>query len=433
MSLNDFPLLALLFVLVPVLVGVYLKKRFFARSFRLTAVLGGWLWLVYAIFGEEITEFLLDIPPSDSPIHGRLAMDLVRLMDRNQWQAIWSDFGSGNYVYQIYLALTHYFLGATEPTWVATNGMVAFWGGLMLISHLGTMFPAGRRRNLALLFILFCPSVIFWSSTNLKEGLMYWSICCIFSSTFHAKGGSVAVSTPLLIAGSLVGGLLRPHVVTGWVTAVFTVNLLQRRRLAHALVLMFAIPLILVSAQRLTGAALDVDSATEMAQSQYKIMKEIKGGSSFDEGSERPIPFVSGFVSIFFRPFPWEIRSVRLLFAIIETWTITLLMIGVWLKMSRNERAEVFRFPEIQTAAIALAWGAFLLSYFPNTGLVMRQRVQMVPALLVLTLMPILYRGWIKEKTKGTQRSPRPSFTGTPIWVKGTDVPFPTKKQSPGI
>jgi hypothetical protein len=427
MTINDLALLVLLFIFMALLANYYLNRRFFDKKFRLIAIAGGSLWLVYSFFGEEFSEFFLGVGAMDAPIHWRMTEELIRMMERGQWQKIWDGFGPGNQAYHVYLALTNFILGATPVTWIAINGCMAFWGGLMLVRHLGTMFPAGGKRNLALLFILFCPSVVFWSSTNLKEGLMYWSICAIFSSTFPTRSGSRMFTGPLLIAGSLVGGLLRPHIMTGWVTAVFTVNFWRRGKLAYALVLLFALPLLLISTQRLTGANLDVDSVMEATESRYKLMSQIKGGSDIDYGEEGPIPVASGLISIFFRPLPWEISSIRFLFAIIETWTITILAIGIWLKMHKEERRELLRFPEIQAALIALAWGSFLLSYFPNTGLLMRQRVQMVPALLILTFTPILHHGWIKDRLKVPQRRGRPDFASPPAWLKPANIRLANK------
>lgn len=422
MTINDLALLVPLFTFVVLLVNHYLKRRFFDHNFKLTAIAGGLLWLVYAIFGEVFADFVLGVAPADAPFHGAAAEEWCRLMDRGEWGTIWAGFHPGNTAYQIYLGFTNFVFGATAVTWIAVNGLMAFWGGLMLVRHLGTMFPAGKKRNLALLFMLFCPSVVFWSSTNLKEGLMYWSICCVFSSTFPTRSESRLFTAPLLVVGSVVGGLLRPHIMTGWVTAVFTVNLLRRGKLGYALVLLCAIPLLLMGTQKLTGAALEVDSAMEKAESHYKIMSSIKGGSNIEYDQAGPMPLASGFISIFFRPLPWEISSVRYLFAIIETWTITILTIGIWLKMHKEERRDLLRFPEIQAALIALAWGSFLLSYFPNMGLVMRQRVQMVPAILILAFVPILYRGWMKTRLKVPQRRRKPDFTSPPVWLKPTNM-----------
>ena len=98
-------------------------------------------------------------------------------------------------------------------------------------------------------------------------------------------------------------------------------------------------------------------------------------------------------------------------------------MIGVWLKMHKEERRDILRFPEIQAALIALAWGSFLLSYFPNTGLLMRQRVQMVPAILILAFTPILYRAWMKERLKAVRSDAvRPDFASPPVWLKSENV-----------
>jgi hypothetical protein len=90
--------------------------------------------------------------------------------------------------------------------------------------------------------------------------------------------------------------------------------------------------------------------------------------------------------------------------------------------MHREERRELLRFPEIQAALIALAWGSFLLSYFPNTGLLLRQRVQMVPALLILAFAPILHHGWIKGRLKISQRRRKPDFAAPPAWLKPANI-----------
>jgi len=141
---------------------------------------------------------------------------------------------------------------------------------------------------------------------------------------------------------------MRPHIMTGWVTAVVSVNFLRRGQFGYAVVLMFAIPLLLIGTQQLTGAALEVDSVMEAAQSRYKLMSQIKGGSDIEYGEEGPIPVASGLVSIFFRPLPWESASIRFVFAIIETWTITLLAIGIWLKMHKKNAGISLDFPKFK-------------------------------------------------------------------------------------
>ncbi len=48
----------------------------------------------------------------------------------------------------------------------------------------------------------------------------------------------------------------------------------------------------------------------------------------------------------------------------------------------------MIKLPEIRAAAITILIFCVFLSYLPNQGLVMRQRVQLVPALLTFVFRP---------------------------------------------
>jgi len=60
--------------------------------------------------------------------------------------------------------------------------------------------------------------------------------------------------------------------------------------------------------------------------------------------------------------------------------------------MTKIELKSTLGNPLIQLAVLVLIPFSLLFTYFPNEGLIARQRVQLFPALLVLFAMPILQR-----------------------------------------
>jgi len=200
------------------------------------------------------------------------------------------------------------------------------------------------------------------------------------------------------VVGLVVGTLLRPHIMAGWVAGILAVSFFSKGKIKYGLVNLVAIPLLLMGVQQVTGASMELDSAFETALSHYQTLSTIKEGSHIEYGSSGPIFFISGFLAIFCRPLPWEIHSLRFAFAVVETWTLTLCIIWAWLSGTGQQNRFLLTLPETQAALIALIWGAILIAYFPNTGLIIRQRVQMIPAILLLAFLPVLYRDSLRYK-----------------------------------
>jgi len=67
--------------------------------------------------------------------------------------------------------------------------------------------------------------------------------------------------------------------------------------------------------------------------------------------------------------------------------------------MTPWERRLALKTPAIQAAILVCIVFSIFFTYLPNEGLMVRQRVQMIPALLVLSLFPILLRSFLVNKT----------------------------------
>jgi len=430
MHLADFPLILVVALAIPVLVELTLDHQTFSRNLRHQIMLGGWIWLTYAVCHVIISGTLFGIWFTDEVQHNLKAQDIMTLIDRGRWDEVWAFAEPGTNAWQLYLALLYSFTGVSNTGSTIINMFFAFWGGLILVREFVKILPPVHLRSWPLLVIFF-PSVIYWCTWNLKEGFMYWAICLVISGVGMKKltaGDILRVGT-----GILVGGLLRPHIIAGWALAVLGVNLLLKRRAPLALAMLIVLPLAITAMSSVAGieeptAAGGLDRAYQQAA----ILSSRSGGSTIHYEGGRPILFVSGFESLFFRPYPWRVHSLGLLLACVETWTMTLLMIWVWLKMPPQQWRFFLKMPHVRLAILACLFFSLFFSFLANEGLLARQRVQAVPALMILAIIPVLYtraqQTWLRtvpgfasryqvaERRSGTQKqrnhSPQREFHG---------------------
>jgi hypothetical protein len=395
----DLLVILLLMGLVPLLVNHYLSGPSFTPKFRQQVICGGIIWIVYSLFGEGFVYDMLGISPMDAYVHWTHADKAAAELARGRWPFT-STIPQANEAYVAYLALLTYLLGISYHLAVTINGWLGFWGGLVLAKCIGGLFPHGKDHSPWLFLVIFFPSTIFWTTGNLKEAFMYWSGCQIFAVTFVRSGGLFSLITPGAVAGILVGGLFRPHVCAVWLASCAGVTLLRRGQRLYALLMLLALPIVMTGLQSVTGV--DVSSPTAALEHWSKrgvtLVAPTQQSSNIEFGPEGPIFFVSGFTSVFFRPFPWQVGSVRVFITGMETWTLTLILILGWWKMTSVERSILVRLPPIQAAALVCFMFSIFFTYLPNEGIMVRQRVQMVPALLVLAFVPYFLRDYMKQR-----------------------------------
>jgi len=391
---------ALLAMSVPAVVNWYLGTSGVSKLFRDVVILGGLVWICLAFFIEDYVYLMLGITRADAYIHWKAALEATRKLGDGQWpfrQAV----PLGNEAYVAYLTLLRMFLGATNYLAIALNGFLAFLGGLTLARALTRVFPLGRGREKWLLILIFCPSTVFWTTSNMKEGLMYWSVCQMLAPLLEAPIRGRAPFSVMSIMGVGVAGIFRPHIAMIWVFAAAFIGLMFRGNKAWAIVLILFMPAVFLALRIFVGSSLmSPDEALEAMERQYRGLATPGAGSYIDYGPEGPVFFVSGFLATFFRPLPWEIKSLRTLIACAETWGLSILLIAAWLQMTRHERRHLFRFPAIWVSIIICLLFSIMFSYLPVEGLIVRQRVQMIPGLLIAALTPLLLKEEIREQLR---------------------------------
>jgi len=411
LGLQDILLIFLLMLAVPLLVNYYLTGANFTGSFRRGVILGGILWVFYSVFGEGYLYQMMGLSPMDAYVHWSQACSAATELAKGNWPFS-RTIPLANEAYGAYLAILIYITGLSYHVAVAINGFFAFWGGLVLAKSLSAMFVRTKVKSSLLLLVIFFPSSIFWTTSNLKEAFMYWSACQIFALTFSRAVGLQAIVTPGAVAAVIVGGLFRPHVCLVWLGSCAGVMLFRRGQKIYALLMLMTLPVMMAGLQAVVGADVSTPvAAIEHWSQKGAVLASPEAASNIEFGEGGPVFFVSGFTSIFFRPFPWQIRSLRILIAALETWALTMVLAIGWWRMSPMERSVAIRLPPVQAAALVCILFSVFFTYMPNEGMMVRQRVQMVPALMILAFVPYLLRNYMQQRFSAQRYSGRVSYS----------------------
>ncbi len=417
MNLNDLACHALLIFSVPLLVSHFLKGTAFSGELRGFVTVAGILWVFYSIFSEPISEQVLGVTLQDAWWHDNQAKSIAQHLTNGNWAIIWDYWYTGNPAYDLAVGLLYYTTGTGMSFVTALNGWFAFLGGLVLARHFGTLFKGVRIRNTNFLFIIFFPSVIFWTTSNLKEGLMYLAICLVIGGTLSRSSGIIKISLGAAI-GTALGLALRPHIIICWIGAIIAVNLFRGGRRFYALGMLALMPFMLNLTAAHVNMELSAESALAVAGERFTALEG--GGSAIVYEGEKPTLLISGLISIFFRPFLWDINSLRTAANALETWITTgLIVLGLY-RLTREERRHFLRLNETDVAIVALLALALFLTFLPNVGLMVRQRVQALPALLILAVTPFLLKTWYRNLRMARN-------------LLAFGVPFPGRANGPGL
>lgn len=388
-----------LILAVAPLTSIYLKGRGGSRSLIVKVCFLGVLWIVFGLVSEELLEAVTSFERADSYMHEAVAERLMLGKEPH----FFDEIPTGNKAYQTFV-YAMFFIGAYVPGVRAVNAFCGFWGGLILAGYLKQFVAWEKQGQLMLLVAIFFPSTVFWTSGNMKEGLTYWGICMMYSAAFSTSKDANLV-TPSLIVGTLVCGFMRPHMAFAWLIAIGAVTMFSRGRRLYALIALAALPLLFAKMESLAQYDLStLDKTMETLRIHGESLRRM--GGAVQTGPQ--IPVISGLLATFFRPFIWESRSVFMAVCALEIWTVTITTIRGWLGLVRAERNFLLRTPAVRVALFAVLIVSVLFSYLPNDGLLARQRVQIVPALMILMIMPLGARSYLRNMRRIASAGPPP-------------------------
>ncbi|MET0728078.1 MAG: hypothetical protein ABWZ76_07235 [Acidimicrobiales bacterium] len=257
--------------------------------------------------------------------------------------------------------------------------------------------PEGQRHRYAVL-VLLLPSLLFWPSSLGKEawmtlglGILAYGSARLLTSQRHGF--------PLVLTGLMAAGAVRPHVAAIGAIAL-SVAYLTRRRPPQASVLapvgklvgLLILGVVLVVAVGQAQTVLGIDDfdreAVQTARETVTVRTD-QGGSAFENEQTDfdPSQFHNAVLNVLFRPFPWEAGNVQALIASLEGMVLLALFVFGWRRLLGAVRA-VLRTPYIVLCITYSVLFIYGFSSFTNFGILTRQRVQVLPFVLVLICLP---------------------------------------------
>jgi len=280
---------------------------------------------------------------------------------------------------------------------------LAFLGQLALYAAFRRVMPPKAWRTYAIL-VLLLPSLVFWPSSIGKESLMLLfiglaalGIAGIYKrfnvgSLFVAAVGlsGMAAVRPhvaaLLVAAAVLGGILaRPSprpVGSGW------------RRLLMVVVLLASFVVLV----QFGSSYFDIEDPQEIDEFVADVSRNTAQGGSEVSGSAvgRIADIPSATLRVLFRPFPTEAHNLQALLSSVEGVLLMGLMLWklphIWRTMRSTRRHPYLAFSGAFTLGFVVAFSPIL-----NLGILARQRVQVLPFLLVL----VVGHGWTSRRSHG--------------------------------
>jgi hypothetical protein len=291
-------------------------------------------------------------------------------------------------------------IGATTLGGFLVFSWFGFWGLYLLHRAFVRAVPDGDHRRYALL-VFFMPSLLFWPSSIGKEAWMSFGIGVVAYAASRlltgARGGLL-----LLALGSLMLGMVRPHVAAILGFAVFTAFLVRRPpqgasifaplgKLAIVVVLGLAMAFAVGQLEDFLGLD-EFDQDAVVATLEDVERRTGQGGSQFVENSDTdldPSRLPQALINVMFRPFPWQATNVQALISSVEGVFLLVLLLASWRRLA-TAVMSLLRRPYVVLCGVYTLLFVFGFSSFSNAGILVRQRVQVLPFVLAVVCLPRL-------------------------------------------
>lgn len=289
------------------------------------------------------------------------------------------------------------FIGFLVFSWIG------FWGLYLWFKAFQTAFPDGDMRFFGVAIFLL-PSMIFWPSSIGKEawmslaiGLTAFGVAHITSTERPGRGSFI------YILGISMAAVVRPHIALMLTIPAAAILLLRRgspgagwlvpvtKIAGVAALLLFTI---FIAGRVETRFELDDFGAESLSEELAQTTEQTtRGGSAKSVTTGNYVTSVpSSIATVLFRPFLFEAHNTQARIAALET-TLLLLLVIFRLRRVVAAMRQALRRPFIVYSSLYLLLFCATFGVIGNMGIIARQRVQALPALLVLLAIPKLAQG----------------------------------------
>lgn len=291
------------------------------------------------------------------------------------------------------LAVGHFY-AVTSPVRIASFylwdasaviGMLLFWWAT---NHL-----AGDRQRQYAMFVLLTPTLLFWNAGLGKEAPLTLATGCIVAGVYLLSARSGAMRGLVYLAlGAAVAGFVRPHVALLLMfSALIGVGFGAPRSGSKAttrrlvpLVTVGAFLVILFPVTQTFFNPVGELSLVDAAYGQAEGMAAIGGRSGFETSPPRSVFDVPGaVVTVLFRPFLWEVRTVPQFLASAEAMVIGAMLVAP-LRGIAKRRVRLARSPLVVMSVTFVVLFCLAFASLGNFGLLVRQRSQVLPFVILL-------------------------------------------------
>jgi hypothetical protein len=306
-------------------------------------------------------------------------------------------------------AATGFLYTLTGPTQLGAYfvfSWIGFWGLYLFYRAFRMAVPEGDGHRYALL-VLLLPSLLFWPSSLGKEAWMTLGLGLIAYGA--ARVLTLAGRGFVIVAGGvLVTGVVRPHVAAMAVIALVVAYMFRRQPRGSSItaplgkvlgLLALGLALVLIVGQTKSLLGIDDFNADAVQSAREEVVHRTSkdAGSAFTTADSdlNASSFPAALMSVLFRPFPWEATNVQSAIAALEGLVLVGLFVAGWRRLLSAFRSVVST-PYIVMCITYIVLFTYGFSSFSNFGILTRQRVQVLPFILVLLALPP-YRGRVRD------------------------------------
>lgn len=341
--------------------------------------------------------------------HRAGANHAVRFWEFGQLPSLFADTGA-HFVGRL-TGLVYVLLGKSFAVGMLAFGSLAFWGSYFYLKMYREVFPNGNIL-LPAFFVLFFPSVTFWTASIGKDSAIFFSIGLFGLAFARLSAGFSGTYLAFLLATLFGTAFIRPHIALMLALSAATALVLARglpgipqrvsRLIGLALLLAGITRLLPMVQQFLQLENLSLASTKEFLEWQLRVTA--KGGSAFTSDSLSARLLLAPLSLV--RPFPWEAHNFTAAIASLEGTFFAFAVVN-WrhnlLANLRNLRTNIVAL----FVVLFVVQFVFAFSSVANFGILSRQRVMLLPWLFMLFSSPT----WVTAGARSHQSQGRANRT----------------------
>jgi hypothetical protein len=316
------------------------------------------------------------------------------LISQNIWRLEFSEVAShlkwGTSFIEFFTGAIYAITGPSIYAGYLVYAFLAFLGGYYFYRAFRLALPDGNTWLYAAL-IFFFPSILFWPNGIGKDALIF-----LFIGLFAYGGARLTqgrLQGLLPIALGLVGTLyIRPHIAVilalSFVLAFFLPGVGKRPvRIATFIIVLMVVGglawLVLPHVASYIGLE-NLSPQGLLERFQFQAGQTAQGGGAFQTiDIKNPLTYPWVFVTLLFRPFPWEAHNTLALVQSIEG--ILLIVLVVW-RLKSIGKALASSITNPYTRFILIYAIAFTIAFavVANFGIIARERMMFLPFFFML-------------------------------------------------